>query len=81
MDGWADDLETDDLVGFKNPTAMARIAAKAQVWSLNLHSGLKDMALLQLWLRFTPCPENLHMPWVQPLKKKKKRKKLREQHV
>lgn len=31
MDGWADDLETDDLVGFKNPTAMARIAAKAQV--------------------------------------------------
>lgn len=40
--------------------------------------GLKDLALLKLWsrsqlrLRFSPCPGNIHMPPVRPLKKKKK---------
>ena len=41
-------------------------------------SGLKDPALPQLqrgswlWFRFDPWPGNFPMPWVWPLKKKKK---------
>ena len=31
--------------------------------------GLKDPALLQLWLRCSPWPGNFHMPQVWPLKK------------
>ena len=33
---------------------------------------MKNRALPQLWLRFDPWPRNFHMPWMQPLKKKKK---------
>ena len=32
---------------------------------------IKDLALLQLWLGFSPWPRNFHMPWVWPKKKKK----------
>ena len=31
---------------------------------------VKDPALLQLWLGFIPCHGNVHMPQVQPIKKK-----------
>jgi len=42
----------------------------------SLAQWFKDLALLQLWrklhlrLGFDPWPENFHMPWVQPKKKK-----------
>ena len=55
----------------KNLTAVAQITVEGQVQSLAQHSGLKDPVLLQLWLGFSPWPGNFHMPWVQPLKKKK----------
>ena len=60
----------------KNPIAVAQIAVEVLVQSLAWHSGLNDPALLQLQhrlqlqLRFFPWPENFHMLWVQPLKKK-----------
>ena len=41
----------------------------------HLASGLKVLALPQLWLRFSPCSGDSHMLWVQPFKKKKERKK------
>ena len=43
--------------------------------------GLKDPALpqlwsrLQLWLEFNPWPGNVHMPWVWPLKNKRRSSK------
>ena len=46
----------------KNLTAMVQAAAKVQGQSLAWHSGLKDLALLQLLLRFNPWPGNFHMP-------------------
>lgn len=50
----------------KNLTAAAGVAAKVQVQFPNQHSGLKDLALLQLWLRFNPWPGNFHVPQVWP---------------
>ena len=38
----------------KNPTAGAWGTIEVQVQSLDLSSGLKDPALLQLWLGFNP---------------------------
>ena len=38
----------------KNPTAATQVTAKAGVPSLAWCSGLKNLALLQLWLRFSP---------------------------
>ena len=32
---------------------------------------VKDPALAQLWLRFSPLPRNFHMQWVRPKKKTK----------
>ena len=58
----------------KNLTAVALVTAKAQVVSLAQCSGLKDLALPQLWhrlllwLRFSPWLGNFHMPQVQPYK-------------
>ena len=31
---------------------------------------VKDLVLLQLWLRFQPWSRNFHVPWVPPPKKK-----------
>ena len=45
--------------------------SEAHVWSLAWCSGLRD---LEQWLGFHPWPGNLHMLWVWPLKKKKKKK-------
>jgi len=38
----------------KNPMAEVWIATEAQVRSLAQHSGIKDLALSKLWLRFNP---------------------------
>ena len=60
----------------KNLTTATQVTAELRVQSLAWHSGLKDLVLQQLWLRFISLwPGNFHMPWVQPLKKKKKKKK------
>ena len=37
----------------KNLTAAARVATEVQVWPQAWHSGLKDLALLQLWYKVT----------------------------
>ena len=58
----------------ENLTAAAQVTAEAQTQSLAWHSGLKDLALPRLQLIFHPWPWNFHMPWVQPLKKKRKQK-------
>ena len=64
----------------KNLIAAALVTKEAWVWSLAQHSGLKDLALLQLWcrsqlwLRFSPWPGNFHMPQMWLGKKKKKKK-------
>ena len=52
-------------------TASAQVPAEVQVRSPAQGSGLKDMALLQLQLRFDSWPRNGHMPQVQPFKKHK----------
>ena len=60
----------------KNLTAVARVTVEVQVQSLAQCSGFKDSVLPQLWcksqlqLRFNPRPGNIHMPQVQPSKKK-----------
>ena len=46
----------------KNPAAVAWVAAEVGVLSLAQHHDLKDLALLQLQLRFNPWPGNFHMP-------------------
>ena len=48
----------------KNPTAVAQVIAEVQLQSLAQHSGLKDSALLQLWLEFIPWPGNFPVPQV-----------------
>ena len=58
----------------KNPTALAPFAAEEQVPSVAWCTGLKDLALPQLWLGFNPWPRNFHMPQVWPLKKQKHEK-------
>ena len=56
----------------KNPTAVAGIVAEVWVKSLARRSGLKDLAvlqlwlILQLWLEFSPWSGNFHMPWLWP---------------
>ena len=63
----------------KNPTAVARVTVEARVRSLAQHIGLKDPVLKQLQcksklqLRFNPWPRNVHVSWVQPFKKRKRR--------
>lgn len=52
----------------KDPTAVAQVAAEAQVQSPTQGTGLRDLALLQLRLRF-----NFHLLRVQAILKKKKR--------
>ena len=54
---------------FENPTALAEVAVEAQVRFLALCSGLKDLALLQLCLRFSPWPRNFCLPTLRPLNK------------
>ena len=56
-----------------NLTAVAWVAVEAWVRSPAQYSGLRDVALLQLWLSFNRWPGNSHILWVQPLKKKKKK--------
>ena len=54
----------------KDLTAVARVAVEAWIRSPTQHSGLKDPALPQLWIRlqlqlgFNPWPGNFHMPRV-----------------
>ena len=63
----------------KNPTVVAQITVDVRDPSPAQSRGLKDPALPQLWHRlplqlgFNPWPRNLHMLWVQPFKKKKKK--------
>ena len=45
----------------KNPTAVARVSAAAQVQSPAWPNGLKDSVLPQLWLGFNPWPR---LPYV-----------------
>ena len=45
----------------KDSTAVAWVSVEALVQSLTHYSGLKDLALPQLWLRFTPWPGNFHV--------------------
>jgi len=62
----------------KDLTSVAWVAAKVQVQSSAWLSELKDLLLprlhcrSQMHLRFHPWPKNFYMPWVWPLKKKKK---------
>ena len=56
----------------KNLTAVAGFAVEVRAGSLAQGSGLKDLALPQLWLGFNPWPGNFHMPQVQPQNKMKK---------
>ena len=49
----------------KPPTAVAQVAAEAGVHSLVWHSGLKDLALLQLQVRINSWPRDFHMSQVQ----------------
>ena len=60
----------------KDLTAAAQVTTEAWVPPPAWPIGLKDLALpqlllhrLQLWLRFNPWPRNIHMLWIQPLKK------------
>ena len=64
-------------LGRKSQTTVAQVAAEMWVGSLP-HSGWKGSHAVQLLhrsqlqLRFSLSSGNLHMPWVQPFKKKKK---------
>ena len=55
----------------KNLTVVAQVTAELLVPSVVWHSGLKDLVLPQLQLRFNPWSGNFHMLQVQPLKKKR----------
>ena len=55
----------------KNLTAVARVAVEVRVQSLARGSWLKNVALLQRQLRFSPWARNFHMPQAWPVKKKK----------
>ena len=48
----------------KNPSAAAWVVAEAPILFLVWPSRLKDLALPQLQLRFSPWPRSFHMPWV-----------------
>ena len=55
----------------KNLTVAAQVATEVRIQSLAWHSGLKDLALLQLHLRFNPWSGNFQMLWVRPWGNKK----------
>ena len=57
----------------KNPIAVAWVATEVQVRSPSLVQWVKGytVAAVLLQLRFSLWPSNFHMPWVQPLEKKK----------
>ena len=57
---------------------MYRVFKKQQRGVPTVVQWVKDLALLQLWLRFNPWPGNFHMLWVWRKKKKKKRKTKKE---
>ena len=59
----------------RNLTAVAQVTEEVQIQSLARRSGLKDPVLL-LQLGFSPWPGNFCMLWMQPLKKKKKKKNI-----
>ena len=46
----------------KNPTAVAPDAAEVQIQFPGGHNELKDLALPQLQLGFSPWPGNFYMP-------------------
>ena len=46
----------------KNLTAAAWVAAEVQIQFPVWHTGLKDLVLLNLWLRFSSWPRNFHVP-------------------
>lgn len=50
----------------KKSTAVAQVAAEVWVGSTARHSGLKDLALQQMWHRAQLWPGNFLMPWVPP---------------
>ena len=50
----------------KNPTAAARVTVEVQVQFSAWHSGLEDLALLQVCFGFNSWPGNFHMQQVQP---------------
>ena len=64
----------------KNLTAVAQVSAEVRVHSLAHYSRLKGIAAATAkvtavaQLRFSPWPDNFHMPQVQPKKKKKKKR-------
>ena len=60
----------------KNLTVVAQVTAELLVPSVVWHSGLKDLVLPQLQLRFNPWSGNFCMLQVQPLKKKKRIKQI-----
>ena len=61
-----------------------KLTTEVRVQSPAWHSGLKDLALLQLccslqlWLRISPWLGNSHMLWVQPIKTPTKTNKQRK---
>ena len=61
----------------KNPTAVAPVTLETMVQSLAQHRGLKDLALLQLWLGFHPWPGNIHGGTCGPKKIKRKKKSVK----
>ena len=54
----------------KNLTAMAQVAVEAQVQVLALHSGLKDPALPQLWLKIQSLAQEFPYTAYVVIKKK-----------
>ena len=56
----------------KNLITAAWVAVEE--WVPSLASGLKDLALPQLWLRFSPWPKNFQYAWGVAIKKIKKGK-------
>jgi len=63
----------------KNLTEAAQVTEEVWIQSSAWCSGLKDLALMQLLHRsqpqlgFNSWHENFHIPWVRPLKKKKRK--------
>ena len=50
----------------KHLTSVAWLAAEVLVQSPAQCSGLENLALLQVWLRFSPWSRNFNMPQVRP---------------
>ena len=55
----------------KNLTVVAQVTAELLVPSVVWHSGLKDLVLPQLQLRFNPWPGIVHMQQAGPVKTNK----------